>query len=856
MAKRTGKKAQQQIDVSGSGAAATGGGVAAGAGGVAIGGDLQGTVNIDNSVTNVYPQTEREIDALHQLPAPPADFTGREKQLAELQRKIQQGVTISGIRGMGGIGKTALALKLAEALAAQYPDAQFYLDLKGAAEQQPLSPAEAMRHVIQSIEPAAKLPDEPQQLAGLYHSLLAGKKALFLWDNARDAEQVRPLLVKGCLTLVTSRQTFSLPGMQRYDLETLGEQDASDLIRKIAEDVSPDEAGEIAKLCDYLPLAVRVSAGALAEQPDLQVSELVEGLTGTLASLGPVEASLRLSYDLLSDDLKRRFCQLAVFPAPFEREAAAAVWELEPKAAREALSELLKRSLLDYDKPGDRYDLHDLVRLFAAGRLAQDEALAKAALARHAEHYLQVGSKCEDEYKLGGEHIVPALERFRKVWPQLEAVWKRMDAGWGEGALRPEGAARWLADFPIACAYVLELDLPPRRSVAIFERAAQAAREIGDRWGEGAALGNLGNAYHALGELRKAIEFHEQQLEITRELGDRGGEGIALGNLGNAYYALGEARRAIELYEEQLVIVRETGDRRGEGAALTNLGAAHAGLGETRKAIEFYEQDLAIAREIGDRRMEGVVLGNLGIAYRKLGETRKAIEFYEQDLAIAREIGDRRGRGHALTNLGSAYIDLGEPRRAIEFYEQALTIAREIGDRQGEGNALGNLGSAYSILGEVPQAIEFYEQALEIDREIGDRWGEGGALGNLGLAYYVLGETRKAIRFHEQQLDITRETGDRGGEANALGSLGNAYADLGEARRAIEFCEQQLAITREIGDRRGEGAALLIVGNAVCGLGEQARGIALMREALQIFIEIESPFADAARTILEAWGEP
>jgi tetratricopeptide (TPR) repeat protein len=778
------------------------------------------------------------VDALHQLPAPPADFTGRGKELAELQRKIQQGVTILGIRGMGGLGKTALALVLAETLAPLYPDAQFYLDLKGAAEQQPLTPAEAMRHVIQSIEPTAKLPDDPQQIAGMYHSLLAGKKALLMWDNARDGEQVRPLLAQGCLALVTSRQTFSLPGMERYDLETLGEQDACDLIRKIAEQVSLDEAGQIAKLCDYLPLAVRVSAGALAEQVDLGVAELLEGLTGSLAALGPVEASLRLSYDLLSDDLKRRFCQLAVFPAPFEREAAAAVWELELKAAREALGELLRRSLLDYDKPSDRYDLHDLVRLFAAGRLGQEEPLAKAALERHALLYLMVARACEDEYRKGGEHILPALARFREIWPQLEAAWGRMDAGWGERALRLEGAEGWLAKWPVSLADFLDLQLPPRRRVAILERAVQAAREIGDRQGEGVALGNLGLAYVDLGEPRKGIDFHEQALEIDREIGDRRGQGQDLGNLGNAYARLGDTRKAIEFYEQDLLIAREIGNRRGEGAALGNLGSAYRDLGEPRKAIDFHEQALAIHREIDDLQGEGAVLGNLGLAYSDLGEMRKAIEFYEQPLVIAREIGDRGGEGSALGNLGVAYYRLGETRRAIELYEQRLAIAREIGDRLGERSALGNLGLAYADLGETRKAIDFYEQRLAIARENDDRRDKGKALSSLGNAYSDLGETRRAIDFYEQALAIEREIGDRKGEGNALTILGLAYADLGEPRKAIELYEQALAIHRELGDRKGEGIALGGLGNRYADLGETLKAIEYHKQALAIDREI------------------
>ncbi|MGH6903064.1 MAG: tetratricopeptide repeat protein, partial [Geminicoccaceae bacterium] len=251
-----------------------------------------------------------------------------------------------------------------------------------------------------------------------------------------------------------------------------------------------------------------------------------------------------------------------------------------------------------------------------------------------------------------------------------------------------------------------------------LERALEAFREIGDLHGEGAALGNLGNAYAALGELRQAIEHHQRALIISREIGDRRAEGQDLGNLGNAYAALGKPQLAIEHYQQRLAIAREIGDPQGEGQALGNLGLAYADLGELRRAIEHHEQQLAIARKIGDRRGEGAALGNLGGAHFRLGELQRAIEHHEQDLAIAREIGDRRGEGQAFGNLGNAYYSLGELGRAIEHYEQDLVIAREIGDRQGEGQALYNSALAFDQLGERDGAIRRMDEALRIFERI------------------------------------------------------------------------------------------------------------------------------------------
>jgi CHAT domain-containing protein/Flp pilus assembly protein TadD len=377
-----------------------------------------------------------------------------------------------------------------------------------------------------------------------------------------------------------------------------------------------------------------------------------------------------------------------------------------------------------------------------------------------------------------------------------------------------------------------------REALQSWEQALDIYREIGDRAGEGRALGNLGNAYLSLGDYQQAIDLYEQHLAIAREIGDRAGEGRALNNLGIAYRSLGDYQQAIDLYEQVLAIFREIGDRAGEGSALGNLGNAYHNLGDYQQAIDLYEQVLAIFREIGDRAGEGRALGNLGSAYLSLGDYQQAIDLHEQSLAIAREIGDRAGEGAALGNLGGAYYSLGDYQQAIDLYEQRLAIAREIGDRAGEGNALGNLGNAYRNLGDYQQAIDLYEQQLVITREIGDRAGEGRALGGLGGVYANLGDYQQAIDLYEQQLVITREIGDRAGEGRALNNLGEAYRNLGDYQQAIDLYEQGLIIFREIGRRAEEGAILGNLGIAYNDLGNYQQAIDLYEQHLAIAREI------------------
>jgi tetratricopeptide (TPR) repeat protein len=737
--------------------------------------------------------TAPTVTALHQLPAPPRDFTGREEELAKLLEAVEQGgVTISGLRGLGGVGKTALALVLAEQLTPCYPDAQFYLDLKGTSKE-PLSSAEAMAHVVHAYHPEAR-PENEAELRALYCSVLHDQRALLLMDNAVGAAQVATLVPPAsCLLLVTSRQHFTLPGLHALNLDALPLEDARDLLLAIAprlaqapplpelgEPLPPRfreasrgpevrAADEIARLCGCLPLALRLAGSALAEREDLSVADYLRRLADAQERLALIDASLSLSYDLLGTERQRLWRTLAVFPATFDRAAAAAVWGLEQDPAQDALSELVAYSLVEWDEAAARYRLHDLARLYADARL--DEAERATGQRNHAMYYEAVARAADELYLQGGQALLllRGLGLFDCEWVNIQAgqEWAAAHAG------DDEAVAQLCSAYPGAGLYCLDLRQHPRERIRWLEAALAAARWLKDRAAEGAHLGNLGLAYANLGETRRAIEYHEQALAIDREIGDR----------------------------------------RGEGADLGSLGLAYADLGETRRAIEFYEQDLAIAREIGDRRGEGSVLNNLGLAYTALGETRRAIEYHEHALAVFSEIGDRRGEGAVLGNLGLAYADLGETRRAIEYHEQALAIAREISDRRGEGQTLGNLGSAYADLGETRRAIEYHEQALAITRELGDRQGEGAVLGNLGLA----------------------------------------YADLGEARRAIEFCERQLVITRKIGDRRGEGNALFNMSLALDKLGERERAIALAEAALRIYEQIEDPNAAKVRRQLAQW---
>jgi len=678
-----------------------------------------------DKIINIQQVVDASVNALHQLRAPVGDFVGRKQEFQTLidTLRSKNRAPISGINGMGGIGKTEFALFVANSLLPDYADAQFFINLQGT-HVTPLSPQAVMAICIRAfLGPEVKLPQDLDQLSQLYRSQLSGKHVLLVLDNAANEDQVLPLLPPtGSALLVTSRQVMTLPGMMPLTLNPLTEKEARELLLEIAPRVKPG-VDQIAKLCGYLPLAIRAAGSLLAITPDLDPIDYSLQLNdertrleqiGTRGVEIGVAASFNLSYARLAAEAARVFRLLSVFPSTFSVDAAEFVCR---DATHGQLSDLVRRSLVLYELTTKRYRLHDLTRLFSDSKVSEEERVITRN--RHSGHYRDILVYANALYKEGGESLARGLALFDLEWDNIQAGYAWVEAQ-AVGVEADQNMTRLAVTYPNLAASILELRLHTREWIRWLEIALASARRLQDRAFEANTMGNLGIAYEDLGDTQRAIQFHEEHLAMARAIGDRRGEGNALGNLGLAYTRLGEPHRAMQFQEQALLIDRELGDQRGEAIALGNLGVAYRNLGETDQAITLFEQQLTLAREVGDRRGEGNALGNLGTVYTQLGDTQRAIQFVEQRLNIAREIGDHRGEGNALGSLGIAYIGLGEMQWAIQHFEQQLIIVREMSDRRGEGDTLWNMSLALARLGKRAKAIYHAEQSLQIRKQIND----------------------------------------------------------------------------------------------------------------------------------------
>ncbi len=631
------------------------------------------------------------VRTLPALSQPVSDFIGRDDERQALGAVLLAGEA-AVIRGMGGRGKTQLALRLAADTRTAFPDGQLLVELRGGSDQ-PRSTEDALRTVLWSLRgPVERLPDDLPSLVALYRTTLGGQRLLVLLDDAPTSAAARHFVPPApCALLVTSRERITLDGQTRVlDLAVLPEAQSRALLLQLAPRLADDQhTADLLRRCANLPLALRVVGDTLRERPDLDTTRYLARLTDETRRLGAlthddrdVYAILGASDTLLAERdaaLAEHWRMLHVCPAPFDRAVIAALWgEPDDDALDDALGDLLRRSLLDYDSTTGRYSLHDLLRDVARQRCPAPAAATHAHV-RHARYFCDVVNAADMLYQQGGEDVLRGLALFDTNLPHISA-----GQAWAAGRAGAEQLAIYYA---LRSPYILNLRLHPHTQIVWMEGARRAAQAIGNKASEGAALGNLGAAYQNLGEVTRAIGYYEQDLAIARAIGDRRGEENALGNLGTAYFSLGEVAWAIGYFEQDLKIARLIGDRRGEGAALGNLGNAYHKLGDVARAIGYYEQDLEIAREVGDLHGEGQALGNLGVAYFSLGEVARAIGSYEQRLKIAQAIGDRLGESRACWNLGLALESQAEYARAVALMQHHVEYLRELGHPDVEKDA-------------------------------------------------------------------------------------------------------------------------------------------------------------------------
>jgi len=679
-------------------------------------------------------------------------FAGRTSELAALDDLIgergQAGdpVVISAIGGTAGVGKTALAVRWAHQVGHLFPDGQLYVDLRGFGPEPPVRAEDALDGFLRALGmPGQEIPAGADERAAAYRSLIAGRRALVLLDNAVSAEQVRPLLPGSgsCAVVVTSRVSMgglvALDGARRLEIDVLPLTDAVSLLRSLIGakvDADLGSAVTLADQCDRLPLALRVVAELAVGRPGSSLAELAGELADEQRRLDlldagddprtAVRAVFSWSYRQLSDDSARTFRLLGLHPGPdFDEYAAAVLTGTERESARRALELLVRVHLISPTQAG-RYRMHDLLRAYAAAQAHHDDTDRdrRAALTRLFDRYLVLAAAAMDVLIPAERHRRPRIEVPAQPVPGPALT----DAGEGRAWLDAHLATLTAMAVSTAAhgwpSHTTRLSSTVWRyldngghyseAITIAAQAHFAARQTGDLPGQARALNNLGLADWQQGRYQQATDHHQQAVVALHRIGDSVGEARSLGNLGVVYERLGRYQEATERLQEALTLFRDMDDSYGEAYTLINLGSVQERLGDYQQATDHLEQALALLSPVGDRYGTPYALAGLGAVERQQGRHQQAIGHLEQALALHRESGDRPGAAEALNNLGEVFLAAGQPDNARAQHETALDLAAQIGDRYQQARAHDGLAAAYRTGGDTELARAHWQQALSI----------------------------------------------------------------------------------------------------------------------------------------------
>jgi DNA-binding SARP family transcriptional activator/tetratricopeptide (TPR) repeat protein len=673
----------------------------------------------------------------HPVPAqlPPALHTlaGRREQLRQLSALLPRpgrsgpGL-LAAISGTAGVGKTTLAIHWAHRNAHRFPAGQLYVDLRGYDPGgRALRADEAVRGFLDALGvPARDIPTGVDAQAGLYRSLVAGQRILVVLDNARDADQVRPLLPghPAAATLVTSRNPLTgligSDGAQPVPLDLLTPAEAADLLARrlgaARTDAEPAAVARIVAACARLPLALTVVAARAALNPGFALAALAAELTG--APGAEVRTVLSWSYATLSAPAASLFRLLGLHPGPdVSAAAAASVAGERPAAVRRLLAELTAANLLTEHAPG-RYGGHDLLRAYAADLAAEhDPGTDRAAATRRLlDHYLHTGYEAARLLQQRDEITLPLA------------------------AAAPGVTVEPLADYPTALAW---LAAEHRVLLGCLHLAGGAGPGVGPPHAQPPDAqppdAQPPDAETAGG--RPAVAW--QLVWALDTYLDRTGRWPAL----------------LACWQLALTAAERLGDVPAQAHALRRIGRMHTLLKQDREAEAALLRAVGQLAEIGDQTGEARTHMQLGFVWTERGRPDVGLEYVHRALALCRIIGSARGEAHALNNAGWCQALLGNHRQALTDCAAALAIHRRDGDRWGEAGALDSLGYAHHHLGEHADALRHYQTALALYEELGSRFDAAQTLDHLGDTHAAAGRpaaARAAWRRALSTLDTLR----------------------------------------------------------------------------------------------------
>ncbi|MEU7855654.1 tetratricopeptide repeat protein [Nonomuraea sp. NPDC049141] len=691
-------------------------------------------------------------DAPQQLPTPVAGFTGRDGELAELDRLYAGAAdhpALVVVSGTAGVGKTALAVVWSRTMAGRFPGGQLYVDLRGYDPAAPMSAGAAMEHILRSLG-AEKLPADPDHRASLYQRMLAERALVLVFDNAKVPGAVRPLLPRsgGHLVVVTSRDSMAgliaREGARRLLLGPLSDGAATDLLRGLiqAEDGTVGEAScaELNHLCAGLPLTLRVAAERLSFSPGTTLLDLIAQLRredtrlDLLDAGGDTGAGLRavLNWSLkaLPAAAARLFRLLGLLPgADFDVHAATALADTPLIETRRILEVLHSGHLIEETSRG-RYRLHDLLRMYAAEQVSALESTSGQAGAL---------TRLLDWYAHSIQSAVEAVESFRPPFlppaqfdlPASSLSFRAADAAWEwlaaervnlVAAVRLAAATgraehAWRICDNLACFFYLQGG--DEDWIDLHQRALAAARTGHDALGVAVMTTGLASAYGIQGQRELALEHRLHAVSLYQRIGFRHGEAVAEVFLADAYFRRGSLAEAEKHCVRAYTLARTHGDYFAEILARWGQARVHSRTGRHAQAWTVQLELLELAERTGAEQSRVATQVELATTYLLASELAQAMTHFDQALQASRQIGDRISEVRCLTGLGAVWTQRRDPERAVRLHEQALALSERLYLTMLTAEVLQELAQAHDASGNLPAADLCRRRAEEVAEHSG-----------------------------------------------------------------------------------------------------------------------------------------
>ncbi|MFE5793791.1 BTAD domain-containing putative transcriptional regulator [Streptomyces sp. NPDC056503] len=682
-----------------------------------------------------------------QLPATVPDFTGRASFVRELGGRLATAegsvMAVSALAGIGGVGKTTLAVHVAHEARPHFPDGQLYVDLQGAGAQF-AAPETVLGSFLRALgTPDSAIPASLDERAALYRSTLDGRRVLVLLDNARDAAQIRPLLpgTAGCAALVTSRiRMVDLAGAHLVDLDVMSPEEALQLFTRIvgAERVQAEReaALDVVAACGFLPLAIRIAASRLAARRTWTVSVLAAKLgderrrldelqAGDLA----VKATFELGYGQLEPAQARAFRLLGLADGPdISLAAAAAVLDLPLWDTEDLLEALVDTSLLESAAPG-RYRYHDLVRLYARACADRDEhppTEKEAALSRLLDFYLSTAARVYAIERPGDrlvDHLEPTEYEGLAFTDRHQAQdWLYSESHCLLACVRRSATdpttLRRAVDLLWASLDLAESGANSKEYEAVATVLRAAAAKAGDVRAEGRAANTLAYVHHYQGRFDQAEREAEAVVAAAQSIGDPLPVCWALNARGAIAHYQARFGDADEHLTQAITEFRAAGDRAGEAAALCNLSRIRLATGRTEDAVRMARKGADMYEEMGHALKGANGRYALGLALTEDGQLDAAREQLREALGVFEDSRQRLWEGMTLFRIAEADIADGRYGAAAAGAEKALTLLRDIGGEWRRGNVLTVLGRALDSIGQSGRARVCWQEALALYEEL------------------------------------------------------------------------------------------------------------------------------------------